>query len=69
MRCCIEESLLKSVAKLLEMLLPVVAHTTLPAEPASTPSGIVLSSSFCVCASQQLFIVLAQLLLLLRHKK
>ena len=68
-RCCTEESFLKSMAMLLETLLPVFAHDV----ACRTGDDSIQHRAFfviqCLLSSQQLLIALVQLLLLLRHKK
>ena len=68
-RCCTEKSFFKSMAKLLAMLLPIVAHDVACGTGDDSVRHHAAFAIHCVLSSQQLLIALAQLLLLLRHKK
>ena len=67
--CCTEKGFLKSMALLLVILLPVFAHDVACQTGDKSNHHRAFFVIQCVRLSQQLPIVLVQLLLLLRHKK
>ena len=68
-RCRTEVSFFKSMAMLLAMLLPIVAHDVACRTCDDSMQHHAVFAIQCVLSSQHLLIALVHLLLLLRHKK
>ena len=68
-RCRTEVSFFKSMAMLLAMLLPIVAHNVACRTCDDSMQHHAVFAIQCVLSSQHLLIALVHLLLLLRHKK